>query len=1153
MSFFSDLKNFALNSVRNTPVLGGLIRTGDAARSLFERRGLEEAITRALPQQIRPAVPFVRQAIQNPTVENLIRKVPSALPALVNPVQSIGGKITRDFLVNPSINAIGSLGATFQRGLTGQPTTYRPGPIFNQAFGRENKPITDLQQNIERMYSGQGLGGKTVNFLEDKIGLPKIASAPLLAVGALASDLNPIPSLSDTTKAASKLVDETGRFINVLSDLNKTVNGADVLKAIKQVNKASDSSTIVRRANGTLALIDPKKVTSWLEKTKDGEVIGSLGSVARGLGYDDSAQYVKEGIDFLKNFSIPRTDAALKQRGLAMGISTEEIAKSSSASYTPFKLKEAISNAAKSISDPIKSAYEIPEKIATTEEVARASAILQKLDELPVGTLGRDEAYRELTKRITSGQGTISAQFLRSMRELRAQQGGLKNDYELMIRSFNKDNPAKQLEANPAYLKELDQAKELLKNPELDKFERSRIISSVSSRLYAYHPELQSLSDSISNYWVSSIMTSPATGMANLVGAATNLFPDLVARGMSRVMAPGSFAGAKANLGTGVDTFKTMAGDWWRNTNSFAGDSTDMLNVGRQGYVAPIDANPLQKLAEKASGKVSQTAKFFSGFERPFRSIVETRRIEELTNLAKKKGMDPTQIEVINQIERIAESETDFLFLTNDGLMKKMFVGLRKVLSTPIKTDNKAVDNLVNSTTRFFARSLVPIAEVPANMVARGVVDFTPLGLSRTITPLIKLAKEGDKLNPLDKAELIRKITTSANKSITSSGALASLAGFGVYTGAMGFGRPKDEKTRDLLAAQNIPANYVNVSGLKRAWSALWQGKPTKDIGKLRDGDEVFSFNYLQPIAIPLAAIGEVLEVRKEEGDQPFWDSVASAADASFQSILENPLFSTPKLVGDIGQYGISNAAKKYVSNTAGGFIPGASSFLAQLADQAPGGGLNVREANSSSFPEQLSNSLKARVPFWRETLPQARDITGEPLTQPTSAAIMRDFTRRPVSLPPPASVGLTFADLLGDTQAIPSRIQNKGETLGFSYELSSKELESARQVYGIMIKQTLPALIKNPSFLSESPNKQASVISKVYKDIEKTITALFIAKHTGLLKEFPAIGPDKWYKVFEDANNSIDNPLGQNAITKAKTDAERVQVVRDFLISKGQ
>lgn len=252
--------------------------------------------------------------------------------------------------------------------------------------------------------------------------------------------------------------------------------------------------------------------------------------------------------------------------------------------------------------------------------------------------------------------------------------------------------------------------------------------------------------------------------------------------------------------------------------------------------------------------------------------------------------------------------------------------------------DNKIASAITGLTNKFPAAGvLVPFVKVPTNFIGR-VLDYTPVGAVAQAVKQIRTKKFDQKAL----SEALGEATTGS--AVIFLG--AELANNNMLSGQYPSG---DAKEAQRWKAEGITPNSVKMHN------------------PVTNKDEWIGLNYLGPVGLLFGA-GKDFHDASAKGDSGTIASIAGLGkNLTGQSFLT-------------GFSGFSNAindpqrnAKSFVNSQAGSVIPSWINDQANLFDS------KQRETNT------VTDSMKARTPGLRNTLPVKQDVYGNDLSQRTN------------------------------------------------------------------------------------------------------------------------------------------------------------------------
>lgn len=601
------------------------------------------------------------------------------------------------------------------------------------------------------------------------------------------------------------------------------------------------------------------------------------------------------------------------------------------------------------------------------------------------------------------------------------------------------------------------------------------------------------------------------------------------------------------SLGAGYDGFKAVLSDLAKGTNSF-GEFVD-LATGGKNFIATktiaesVKSGDLIALAKNGGDAMERIARLnTSAADIPVKEAYFFARMDEQARIMKAAGHNIDDPKMLQEIAQRAAVETEFRFFQNNGLMRKAFTGA----ANGIRNIGKGTE--WEGFFNFVADSTIPFTTIPPNLVARGVVDYTPLGFLKNVGILMDAMKQTAKgdLSPMAKLALAREFSQVNSRALAGSTIMGLTAFLGSELGVMTFGRDSRDKIADIQSAQRVPLLGISTSGISRAMEALFtaglQGddiasawEKAKIAAKPQNNDSWMSYEAIQPLAIGVAVTGNMIESAKKSPDKGWAALLPGALDAGAKGVLGNPIFQNFRTAGTASQ-NPSEAAANLVGNIVTGMVtPALGSWIAQVTDiniedptkigsyLNPRG--NVRETYSGNIFEAIGSRIKARIPGLRDDLPQAVDLAGEKVYNKSAfgSALLRSTAPQDISLPPTVQAGINLSDVTGAERAIPTRIDKKGTQFGIDYALSPDELVWARTAYGEATKSELDRLLKDPQFLAKTPVQQESEISTAYSEIHSTIKAYFAMDALGVTDKMPQVPWYSWKAAIDDMRTYKD------------------------------
>lgn len=283
-----------------------------------------------------------------------------------------------------------------------------------------------------------------------------------------------------------------------------------------------------------------------------------------------------------------------------------------------------------------------------------------------------------------------------------------------------------------------------------------------------------------------------------------------------------------------------------------------------------------------------------------------------------------------------------------------------------------------------------------------------------------------------------------------------------------------------LLAADVIPPNHINISGLKRALAGgdpeFKAGDETVDV--MRAGGLAGSIFYMT------ANIGRDFERKPEVGDEELWLSILK------QSGLEQARFGLNQSFLS-GVEGILTAVKdgntdtylqKWMNTVASIPMPNSLSTLSRTTRE-------YKPDFSGETLKQMENVIRNRIGFagLDDYLPLKRDFFGEPLRETPEGrnAIMYQFfdisKNRQVTDDPLKLELYRLWRKTGESEIIPSLPGKSITVKGQTYLLTPEQRSEYARLVGSERKKIAEAMVINPEFHKLNDEQKIRFLKRAY------------------------------------------------------------------------
>lgn len=368
--------------------------------------------------------------------------------------------------------------------------------------------------------------------------------------------------------------------------------------------------------------------------------------------------------------------------------------------------------------------------------------------------------------------------------------------------------------------------------------------------------------------------------------------------------------------------------------------------------------------------------------------------------------------------------------------------------------------------------------KTPGNLLARGI-DYSPLGFTKTVFEATKPLLTG---KPFNQKEFVDSFSRAL---VGSSG----LVGTGIVLGSLGIITESPNKDKDVRGLQKTVgqgAYQINVSALKRfVLSGL-----NKDAAKLRKGDTLVSYDWAQPMAIPVS-MGAAIANKSSSGETA--GATVDALTGGVETLAEQPLVSgVQRFFG--GYDPVQSFVVDPLKSMPASFVPTLSNQIRQLSNNTS------RNSYEPDAKEHALNMVKGKIPGLAGTLPERRTIFGDVQEQyqdgsntPFNVFLNPSFVSK-YKPTPEASEVIRLEKATGEAGHIPrvaaKTIKKNGETI----ELTGKEIARYQEIIGKKSKVLLKYLIVSPEYRALSEEEKSGAIQAQLTKINASAKAEILA-----------------------------------------------------------
>jgi len=255
---------------------------------------------------------------------------------------------------------------------------------------------------------------------------------------------------------------------------------------------------------------------------------------------------------------------------------------------------------------------------------------------------------------------------------------------------------------------------------------------------------------------------------------------------------------------------------------------------------------------------------------------------------------------------------------------------------------------------------VIKYPKTPGALVMRGL-DYSPAGFLKSAYTVAKPFLSGGKTNP-------REATMQLSRAITGTlgftGLGYYLADNDVITGRF----DKDKDVRDLENQTGTGSYKVNLTALERWAKSGFDGKTLK----LQDGDTMFSYDWMQPVAMALSFGANINSNLKENKGALNSTSavVASSLEGAIGTITEQPVLQG--LARQFQGYDLGQNATNTLKGIPSSFTPTVLNQVRQLQDNTG------RSTYDPSPLKEAFNKSQVKIPGLSQKLPKAYDTEGK-------------------------------------------------------------------------------------------------------------------------------------------------------------------------------
>jgi len=445
---------------------------------------------------------------------------------------------------------------------------------------------------------------------------------------------------------------------------------------------------------------------------------------------------------------------------------------------------------------------------------------------------------------------------------------------------------------------------------------------------------------------------------------------------------------------------------------------------------------------------------FYKGFR-------EAQALQQMTRMAGVK--EPTE-EMLKQ----AAHEARYAAFQDESLPARLLGGIKEVVNN-IGIGKKIPGAYVRSTREFgLGDFIIKYTRVPGNLISRAI-EYTPAGALKALSLMAEARRTGV-LNQ-------REMSLTLARPLTGS----LMIGLGAWLHNKGLllseDKERDKDAKALERAEGLGNYKINISAIRR----LLAGGDAKP----KAGDELYSYNWMEPVSVALA-IGATVDAQLKKQGTPAQTANAIGAN-SVAEILDLP---TLYIIKSMVYEGMSDDSTGFTIATVPlaegipGFIPSVVRQYAQMTDPT------ARVTRGETPIETAALKTRANIPGVRRELEPRLSPLGEEITYPTGLVTsMVSPATKSVYTPTEFTKQLKqLEDLTGETGHYPRR----DVPTTFTYqkkkiELTPTEQTEYQRIAGQRIKERFTRILGNVDVTKLSDSQRMALVRRLESAIAES------------------------------------------------------------------
>jgi hypothetical protein len=563
--------------------------------------------------------------------------------------------------------------------------------------------------------------------------------------------------------------------------------------------------------------------------------------------------------------------------------------------------------------------------------------------------------------------------------------------------------------------------------------------------------------------WVKKLSTVQTMGqLMNIKTATRNVLGNALFGGvdnLSQVGAAGIDRLTSKILGTERTTTLPSMKSQFKGLVNGAKDSIEEINSGvNLGPDTQFELSQVPVFKSKMMRNLEKTM----GYELqvPDRAAYQAAFDDTVHGLMKVNKLDKPTANILEQ----ANINGLYRTFQDNSKAAQLFSGIKKALN------NVGVEH--NGSRWGLGDLILKYPKTPGNILARGL-DYSPVGIVKGLYQMVKPAITKQAFDQ-------HTFANSISRGVVGTG---SVMGAGAVLGALGIITEKpstDTDTRSLQKASGQGGYQINTSALLRFFGSGFNS----DAAKLQKNDTLVSYDWAQPMSIPLsagAAIG------KGQNAMDGATSTISNMAEGLNTLVEQPLLTgVNTLANNIKNKGVIGALGESAKGAPASFVPTGLNQVRQLADNT------TRSTYNPNPWQQSMNMVINKVPGLDTILkPQVDTLGNEKENYQGGSNNLFNVLVNPafVTQYNPQAAATLPLDMLarsGETQQMPKTMLPNQTVNGQTVNMTPQQNYDFQKYVGEHTNEYYNQLMKDTKFMARPDSEKASIMSAGLADITK-------------------------------------------------------------------